>query len=487
MKNSQSFLLGTLLLFFSFSLIIAQDGKMAITSSSEKALELYYQALKFQNNFQPLKAQPLFEEALKQDSKFAMAQFGLAGTYGQPRLRQEAFAKLFEILKTANLSEGEKIFFDGLSAGFNNDQATRTKKVFELAEKFPKDERALSAVAAYYNGQGESKKALDAYENILRINPNYLPVYNSLGYIYRAEGRMEDAERTFKKAISLNKENPNAYDSYAELLLKLGRYDESIENYEMSLKIDPIFPSAVMGIASNLIHKGRHSEAIKRLEAIHKIAPNDNIRGGVSWAMSAVHIDEGDFENALEAMHRNLYYSKKQNDNASMGNDYSNIARIYRLKKDYTNARKYTNLAMESYIKTNNSEAQNINTRNNFKFSFISIAILSGDLDLAKKELVEYKAYIDTQKNNRFLVFNLHELYSMIAFAEKDYEKVLDELKSARQWSYTNMYRKALSYEALSRDKEAKEIFELIASSRGALNYEYSVYRHVALKKIVAL
>ena len=54
-----------------------------------------------------------------------------------------------------------------------------------------------------------------------------------------------------------------------------------------------------MGVASNLLHQGRYEEARERLHDVFDIAPNDGIRSGVLWALSATYVDEGDFDKAL--------------------------------------------------------------------------------------------------------------------------------------------------------------------------------------------
>ena len=60
-------------------------------------------------------------------------------------------------------------------------------------------------------------------------------------------------------------------------------------------------------------------------------------------------------------------------------------------------------------------------------------------------------------------------------------------LDQAQRWQYNNMMLRAKAYEALGETDKAKQEYKMIAESRGALNFEYSVYRHIAMKKVAAL
>ncbi|MCB0278253.1 MAG: tetratricopeptide repeat protein [Calditrichaeota bacterium] len=466
--------------------LLAQTEKMPITSKSKKALELYYQARTLNERLRPLSAQPLLQQALKLDPDFVMAQFELTNTYNQPGPRREATLKLFEMKKTATISSAEQLFVDRLEAGFNGDNKTADARLAELYAKFPNDERVVMQMALFYANKNEISKAIELYERSIKINPDYVTVYNTLGYTYRGQGRNEDAERIFKQAIQIDPKNPNAYDSYAELLLKLGRYEESIKYYEKALEIESIFPSAVMGIASNLLHLKRYEESRERLNKVLSIAPNDGIRGGVHWALSVTYIDEGKFDEAVLEMTNNYNYSKKHKDNQSMSIDLGNISHIYFLKGDFKTAQKYNEESLQTLLRVDFSVDQKETIKKNNLPTQILHDVNLKQMESAWKKWQDFKQFAESQ-SNFFISRNVHNLKSLILFNENKYAEAIDEMDLGDRWNINNMYRRAIAYEKLGEIEKAKNEFNLIVTSRGALNYDYSVLRHKAIEKLAAL
>src|SRR5262249_48551522 len=140
--------------------------------------------------------------------------------------------------------------------------------------------------------------AVAQYEKVIKIAPDFAPVYNELGYSYKALEDFTKAEVAFKKYIQLIPDDPNPYDSYAELLLRAGRFDESIVNYRKALAIDPTFFNSRLGIATDLDLQGKTKEARSELDTMLQTAKDDGQRRDGLFSKAVSYVHEGDFASA---------------------------------------------------------------------------------------------------------------------------------------------------------------------------------------------
>lgn len=483
MKARILFLMLPLLLVSSAGL--ASDGKMPLTTSSSEAREAYLQAMQYMDKVQPEKARPLFEQAVAADPDFIMAYVGLARSQGVIKDTRTIMKKVVEMSTTVKMSDGETVFIQGLVAAINGDGATFVANTKKLGEMYPNDERVQLQLGGYYFGNSQYPEAIETFERGLQANPEFVPIYNLLGYSYRAMKQEKEAAATFKKAIELDPDNPNAYDSYAELLLKMGQYDTSIEAYEHALKIEPLFPSAQIGIAANLMHMGRHEEARMRLRKINDIAPNDGVRSGVCWALAVTYADEGNLDKAMEELNNNYELSAKIHDTSAMSIDLNNMGRVLIEAGKYEDAAsKYSEavaIIEESDVAQRNKEF----TRAGNMYNESLIALMEGNTAEAKTIATAFKAEVERlAPPGQFFPRRIHELFGVIALVEHDFDTALAELNQSDTTDVRNMYRIAQVYEGAGMQEEAREWYGHVVTYRGSLNFDYSFVRHKAENKL---
>lgn len=463
--------------------------KVPLTTKSDKAREAYIKGREFNELSDPQNAQTYYEKAVKLDPHFLMARFN--HLFFLTRVERPAeIKKMSEMLKTAHISEGERLFLEGSFARFSGDRKTTRENNLKLAKLFPNDERIVYTSAFPFYFQGDYKTAIEKFEKVIHLNPNYVPVYNMIGYCYKDVGNMEKADWAFKKSIELAPKNANGYDSYGEFLMKQGRFDESIKSYEQALKTNPLFPSAVMGIASNLMHKKDYTSARTRLMNAMKIAPNDVVKGGICWAIATTYMDQGDYEKGLVELKKNYEYSKKQaNNEFSISGDLQTIASILLEKGelDAAEAKQNESISIITHSKSAQITAQNKeNTKMFALYGSSKIAIAKGNLH---KSIEDNNRFMEWATKNQFngAIQQSHEIAGLIAFEKKEYKKAIEEFGKANKGDAYNMYRIALAQKELGNHTEAKKMFTYVTEYRGNLNMNYSLVRHKAAKELHAI
>jgi tetratricopeptide (TPR) repeat protein len=433
------------------------------------------------------KARPHFEKAVALDPDFVMAWLALARSQARIKESQDLMVKVYAMIETAEVSAGERLQLESVLAGRDGDRATVEANTIKLAQMYPNDERCQAALGGLYYGRNEYQQAVAAYERGLQANPDFVPIYNILGYTYRNLGDNAKAEMAFQRAIVLDPDNPNGYDSYAELLLKVGRYQDSIETYEKALALDPLFPSAVMGIASNLMHMEEYDEARTRLAAVNDLAPHDGIKSGVCWATAITYVDQGNFDAALEELHRNYELSKNINDVGAMSIDLNNMGFVLMEAGRYTDAATAFEQALELRLQGDRPENIKDQIRAFYLYNQGRLAVAAGNLREAEAISQEFSARVTEVDGGPFMEKAAHELAGIVALAEKKYALALEDLNQADTTSADNMFRIAQAYQGLGDTAAARQWYEYVVTYRGGLNLSYSLVRHQAAEKLAVM
>jgi tetratricopeptide (TPR) repeat protein len=70
---------------------------------------------------------------------------------------------------------------------------------------------------------GRNFKAIDAYQNAIKLNPNYPWAYQNLGVLLLKQGELEDSFRAFQQAYNLHKQqNSQVAKELKQELLNMG-------------------------------------------------------------------------------------------------------------------------------------------------------------------------------------------------------------------------------------------------------------------------
>jgi tetratricopeptide (TPR) repeat protein len=94
---------------------------------------------------------------------------------------------------------------------------------------------------------GQNDRALQDYNQAIRLNPGFADAFNSRCYLYVLTNRLQDALKDCNESLRLNPKNQYAYDSRGFAYLKLGMLDASIADYNAALNIEPGRPYSMFG------------------------------------------------------------------------------------------------------------------------------------------------------------------------------------------------------------------------------------------------
>jgi tetratricopeptide (TPR) repeat protein len=475
--------LALMLLLAPTLLAAAQDDKVPITTKSEEARQAYLKGRDLLEKLRATDAHEQFVKAAAADKDFALAQVGLANSAASAK---DFFAAVKQATSLADkASEAERHIILGLDAGARGDPASQKSHYDQLTAAYPRDERALNLLGAYYFGRQEYEEAIAAYEKAIAINPSFSQPYNQMGYAYRFIGRNDDAERAFKKYIELIPDDPNPYDSYAELLMKLGRFDESIKSYEKALAVDGHFVASYVGIGLDQVYLGHPQKARETYASLEKISRNSGERRAAYAQTAFTYIDEGNPAAAVKEVEKMKAVAKQEGDTAALAGDANFIGNIQLEAGRAADAKAQFAEGLKLAEAANTPEDVKEAARRLNTFNLARVALAQGDLAGARAGASAYATAVARRKVP-FEVRQSHELAGMIALASKDYAQAVTELKQANQLDPRVLYHLARAYQGQGNAQAAREAARQAAEHNG-LNFNYAYVRGKARQLLASM
>lgn len=187
---------------------------------------------------------------------------------GRPEPALKEYEKVLDILESAEIyynigyiktARGE---YDEALAAFR--KATQINQMFAKAYKAMAEvyikmgridmaEKYLQMAGDIFLEREMHENAESIFNEILKLNPETINVYNSLGILYRRQNRVEDAIKLYEKAIKINPNDENVHFNLGRAYLELKNSQLAKKCFIKALKINPQFETArgmIMAIES---------------------------------------------------------------------------------------------------------------------------------------------------------------------------------------------------------------------------------------------
>lgn len=224
-----------------------KTGLIPITSSSEKARELYNQAYQAMVRMDIAKTGELIDATLKEDPALFMAKYmGLVYQVHMVRDENSIDKWLQDVVDfKGKLSEGEGLLQQiciKQQADQKTDISAMAKKIIEL---YPNDFWGYYELGTYQEyALKDYSAAIETFKLATEKSNNPLIAYNFLGYNYMANKQMDEASAAFDKYIELAPNHANAYNAKADYYFNIADYNHAYEYYMKAHEMD----SAVFGL-----------------------------------------------------------------------------------------------------------------------------------------------------------------------------------------------------------------------------------------------
>jgi tetratricopeptide (TPR) repeat protein len=120
---------------------------------------------------------------------------------------------------------------------------------------------------------GEGERAIEAFEQALRIDPKNAVAWQNIGLTRVHANRPQEALAAFDRAFALNERLPRAWNGRGAALEELGRHAEALESWKRALELDPRQFEALLNIGVVALEQGQRALAREALERFTATAP----------------------------------------------------------------------------------------------------------------------------------------------------------------------------------------------------------------------
>ena len=178
--------------------------------------------------------------------------------------------------------------------------------------------RAYDNRARLYSEEKNYAKALELFNEALKLNAIDNEGYSNRGNVYFNTNRLDLAYQDYKKALSIKPDYYPALDNIGALYAMRGQYDSALINLTHALAVKPDYISALRNRALTYLEIKKYDEAIKDFENFLKYSPDDP---DIYNAIGVCYRLNGKYPEALTAINKAL--SIKQDPHFYLNRSYA--------------------------------------------------------------------------------------------------------------------------------------------------------------------
>ena len=220
-------------------------------------------------------------------------------------------------------------FFLGQAQMRQNEINEAKKSIAKAAELAPNWIEPKIAMAQLYFTAGDNTLASDEIETILKDQPNNETALLIKGGIAMRNGESDRALSAFQQAQKVNPQNPAPHINIAAVYVFKKKYPEALKEYEQALTLDPNRIDALGSMMQVYLLQGDPKSASKRLEAHLAKAKN---QAGVYQLLGQLSIATKDNARGIE------YLEKAIQINPDLSSAYFLIGSVYAAEKKFDTA-----------------------------------------------------------------------------------------------------------------------------------------------------
>jgi len=208
----------------------------------------------------------LFNLALAQDRRYALAEAGLGEAYWRKyeQTKNTQWAEQARKSSAAAIGLNDKLAQVYVTLGMIQTGTGRYEEAVQNLQQAltldPINSDAYRELAKTYQQMGRPKDAESTYMNAIAVRPGYWGTHNELGGFYIHLGRYAEAEKEIRSVVDLTPDNARGYMNLGVIDYFQKRYEEAAKMYEKSVAIKPS-ASAYSNLGTVYYTLGQYSEA----------------------------------------------------------------------------------------------------------------------------------------------------------------------------------------------------------------------------------
>ena len=429
-----------------FKVSVPETGIKSITEVTTKSSTAYRAYIAGRDLLAKLyltEAIAAFEQAIKLDSNFVMAQYYLSlaqNVSGEIALAWKTFQKAVTL--SDNAPDRERLQILATNYILQNKPRKAIEILDEVIKRFPHETVPYTLFYVIYKDEFDNEKAIEKYHYGLKNNPSSKIILNLLSYSLVNLNRKNEAFEAVNKYINLAPAEPNPYDTKGDLYAWFMNYDSSLVLYLKAISLRKDFNSAKK-IGFYLLLRRKYDQAHQYFQT-------------TGYKMPVIEIYRGQIKNALKnstlkelntvtkfVISIHLYYESKQYQKMlKLAEKYSKLLNKYPSEIQVIYGRDYFAWALiknrrfseaNGLINSIQADVAGTTPRLQADADYLSALILFEEGNY-RQALIKFKKVFDILPPN-------HEpniFYSICLLKCGELSKAVAEFKRLQNWPATN-------------------------------------------------
>jgi len=268
-------------------------GALLVSTHSAEARQFVEKSLDEYENVTLEESLVDARKAAEKDPEFALAfaMWSFVARRDEPNPAALAKANALAAFATPE----EKLLVHWMTATQSRDLLPAIQLMNDLLDKFPNDKHILYLTAEWLYFQQDYDRSRRLFEASLKIDPDFPPALNMLGYAYIETGDPDPAKAiaALRRYAQLQPNQPNPRDSLGEIYRFAGNDNASLDEYAAALKIQPTFYTSQLGLGDTAALMGDFDRARVELHKANFLAPSSRDRLHIAFQHALVNFWEG--------------------------------------------------------------------------------------------------------------------------------------------------------------------------------------------------
>ena len=212
--------------------------------------------------------------------------------------------------------------------GKNEESLEKWRSIANIAQGTTDKEleaQAWFSVGYLYGEIKDFKKAIEAYDAALRLNPNLAEAYNNRGNAKNSLGEHEAAIEDYNEALQRNPDDAEVYNNRGNAKGNIGEHEAAIKDYNEALRLNPNLAEAYNNRGVVKSDLGEHKAAIEDYNEALRLMPDD---AEVYSNRSVVNVQLGRRDEARRDLQKALDLARKAGREKFAANIEQNIRKL---------------------------------------------------------------------------------------------------------------------------------------------------------------
>ncbi len=170
----------------------------------------------------------------------------------------------------------------------------------DIIRRNPRDDQAYNRRAIAYRLLGNYESAIRDLTRAIEIDPD-ASWYGNRGYTWLEMGQFQKAIDDYDQSLRINARNTNVYTRRGWGYVCLKQYDRALADFNTALRLDPKFSAAYVNRGVVWERKGQYDKALEDMNRAYALDPeNDYTLSRKAWLLATA--DDPAFRNGKEAV-----------------------------------------------------------------------------------------------------------------------------------------------------------------------------------------